>query len=271
MTTAHVLKTLDRSLYILTLFDTQQPEWGVTELSRRLDLPKSVVQKTLATFARRGFLYQDDVSRRYRLGPRILSLARLAEPELARIAKPHMMQLAEATRETAKLTVVDGAEAVIVAAVESPQSLRMTGRVGERNALYAGASNKLLAAHMGWTNVETALRLHWTDANDIQGRIASFRRELEAIAAAGYAVSIGEREPGVKAISVPVHGHGDKTLASLSIVGPGERMNATGDDRLLNVLRQTSATISRALGYDASLDGEGSDAEANSALSKRTS
>lgn len=243
-----ILKTLDRSLFILTLFDAQHPSWGVSELARHLDLPKSVVQKTLATFARRGFLYQEKMSRRYRLGPRILSLARSAEPELARMAQPHMASLAEATRETAKLTMLDGAETVIVAAVESPQSLRMTGRVGERNALYAGASNKLLAAYLPWSEVETAVLVQRPSGDGPEDWLRRLHDDLQNIKAAGYAMSSGEIEHAVQAVAVPVFGYEGEVMAGLSIVGPSVRMDETRRSTFLQLLRETSATISQSLG-----------------------
>src|SRR5690606_21233510 len=74
-----LLQTLDRALTLLAAFDREHPEWGVTELAHHLGLPKSVVQKTLATFARHGFVHQEPRRRRYRLGLRLLSLARLAQ------------------------------------------------------------------------------------------------------------------------------------------------------------------------------------------------
>lgn len=253
MDNKHILKTLDRSLHVLTMFDAQHPEWGVTELARHLALPKSVVQKTLATFVKRGFLYQDQLSRRYRLGPRILSLARVAEPEVARLAKPHLARLAEAAGETAKLTVVDGGETVIVAAVESRHSLHMDGRVGRRNPLYGGASNKLLAAYMPWTDVEPIVRLQLTRdipfSKPIDEQLDELRRELRKIRRVGYATSVGEREPGVKAVTVPLWGHDGKIAASLSVVGPANRMDDTGEAELLTLLHKASRDISEAIGY----------------------
>lgn len=252
MSESHILKTVDRSLHILTLFESEQPSWGVSELARRLQLPKSVVQKTLATFARRGFLYQEEISRRYRLGPRILSLARAAEPELARIAKPLMLKLAETTDETVKLTVVDGAETVIVAAVESSQSLRMTGRVGERNVLHRGASNKLLAAYIHPDEVRSAVRLAFEAKgrlDEAEAFIRALLRELQAVREAGYAVSTGEIEAGVKAIAVPLIGHQGRSIACLSVVGPAARMTGGKQQQFLAALRRTSDLISEAVGW----------------------
>lgn len=252
MTDPNVLKTLDRALHILTLFDGSKPSWGVTELARHLDLPKSVVQKTLATFARRGFMYQEDVSRRYRLGPRMWTLARFAEPELARMAVPFMERLARATMETVKLTVVDGTETVIIAAVESPQSLRMTGRVGERNPLHRGATNKILAAHMPFHRLEESVRRfcrrHGNDES-VDRTMAELEPVLDDIRCRGWAASVGELEEGVKAVAVPVVGFGGDVVASLSVVGPAARMKDSQNGRVLSLLRETSADVSRALGH----------------------
>lgn len=245
----HLLKTLDRSLWILTYFDSEHPDWGVTELARHLDLPKSLIQKTLATFAHRGFLQQDPLTRRYRLGPRILSLARLAQPELVRIAYPHMLQLAEDTEETVKLTQVDGGQTVIVAAVESFQSLRMTGRVGERNHLHAGASNKILAAYLPWADVIRALQDHLPKGDPTFQRLQELRAELTDIAARGYAISSGENEQGVTAVSVPVRGVFGDVEASLSVVGPSVRMTPDRQLTFLGMLRSTAGKISAELGF----------------------
>lgn len=249
MRPSHLLKTLDRSLWMLTFFDSEHPDWGVTELARHLDLPKSLVQKTLATFAHHGFLHQEPLSRRYRLGPRILSLARGAQPELARAAHPHMVQLAEATEETVKLTLVDGGQTVIVAAVESVQSLRMTGRVGERNHLHAGASNKILAAFMPWSNVVRSLQVHLPEDDPIFQRLEALREELTSIAARGYCISSGENEEGVTAVSVPVHGMFGEVEASLSVVGPSVRMSAHRQKAFLGMLRRTARQISEQFGF----------------------
>lgn len=244
----HILKTLDRSLWMLTFFDAEHPEWGVSELARHLELPKSLVQKTLATFAQHGFLRQEPLTRRYRLGPRVLSLARVAQPALARAAHPHMVQLAEATEETVKLTLIDGGQTVIVAAVESLHSLRMTGRVGERRELHAGASNKVLAAYMPWEDVVRALEAHLPADDPVFARLDALQEELAAIAAQGWAKSTGENEEGVTAVSVPVHDMSGDVAASLSVVGPSVRMTPERQERFLTLLRRTAREISGEFG-----------------------
>lgn len=245
-----LLQTLDRALTLLAAFDREHPEWGVTELAHHLGLPKSVVQKTLATFARHGFVHQEPGRRRYRLGTRLLSLARLAQPELARIADPHMVRLAAATKETVKLTVVDGNQAVIAHAVESPHSLRMTGRVGERHDFHLGASNKVLAAYLPWETVWAALSARLPAGHPLLQDAARFRSELKAIARQGYAVSHSEVEQGVTSVSVPLCGPGGEVQASLSIVGPSLGVAGDGWRRWLDLLRSTKAAVERELGWE---------------------
>ena len=243
------LQTLDRALTLLAAFDREHPEWGVTELAHHLQIPKSVVQKTLATFARHGFVRREPQRRRYRLGPRLLSLARAAQPELALIAHPHMVRLAEATRETVKLTVVDGIATVIAHAVEGPHSLRMTGRVGERNELHRGASNKVLAAFLPWETVHAALAAQLPAAHPWRVDSAPLRRELAAIARQGYAVSHGEVERGVTSVSMPVRGPSGEVEASLSVVGPTLRASGDGWMCWLGHLRAAVAAVERELGW----------------------
>jgi len=244
-----LLQTLDRALTLLAAFDREHPEWGVTELAHHLGLPKSVVQKTLATFARHGFVHQEPRRRRYRLGLRLLSLARLAQPELARIADPHMVRLAAATKETVKLTIVDGNQAVIAHAVESPHSLRMTGRVGERNDFHLGASNKVLAAFLPWETVWAALSARLPAGHPLLQDATQFRSELEAIARQGYAVSHGEVEQGVTSVSVPIRGPAGEVQASLSVVGPSVRVAGDGWRWWLELLLAAKSAVEQELGW----------------------
>src|SRR5690606_10075614 len=158
----------------------------------------------------------------------------------------HMVQLAEATQETVKLTVVDGHHTVIAHVVEGPtrpvirrergpsviahgaegpRSLRTTGRGGERTDLHRGAPNTVLAA------VQAAL------ADQLSSDGALLRRELETIALRGYAVSHGEVEPGVTSLSVPIRGPSDEVEASLSVLGPSLRVTDDQWPRWLELLR----------------------------------
>lgn len=245
------LRTLDRALWILAHFTRAQPEWGVSDLSRALGLPKSIVQKTFATFARWGFLHQDPDTRKYRLGTRFLLMAQLVtfHEELVRVAMPHLKWLAQMTNETAKLSVEEAGESVIVAVVESPLSMRMTGRVGDRNPLYAGASNQVLAAHLPWEKVRKALERNAPPDHPYRKNPESLRIILEAINRQGYAISNGEVERDVTAVSAPVRVSTGEVVASVSVVGPTSRLGRANTDQVVRLVLDGALRISRDLGW----------------------
>src|SRR6185369_7708105 len=74
---------------------------GVTEVAERVDLPKSTAARMLASLAREGAVEQVPGETRYRLGPRIETLATGlgTTRSLVAIARPHLAQLAASLGE----------------------------------------------------------------------------------------------------------------------------------------------------------------------------
>lgn len=255
---ANGLQTLDRSLKLLAFFTWDRPEWSVSELARASGLPKTTVHKTLKVFAKHGLLHQAPDTRRYRLGLRWLVVAEQvsATHELARLARPILQRLTRATGETAKLTRVEDGQAVIVAAVESPHSMRMTGREGERNPLHRGASNKVIAAYMASEELLRSLQADPDGAALVSdaARFQSFKEDLERIAQAGHAVTTGELEEGVTAVSAPVWSAPGRVLGSVSIVGPAIRFSPRTVELAIAQVRAAGQELSELLGFGGSAD-----------------
>ena len=69
---------------------------GVTEVADRPDLPKSTAARLLASLAREGVVEQVPGDTRYRLGPRLVTLAARVRPSrsLAALARPSLAELA---------------------------------------------------------------------------------------------------------------------------------------------------------------------------------
>jgi DNA-binding IclR family transcriptional regulator len=99
------VKSAGRVLDVLELFSQELEPLGVSEVSRRLALPKSSAHGLLTTLAMRGYLLNDGGE--YRLAPEVQgpwtvdSLARLTT-----IARPVMQRIAAATGESAFLGVM---------------------------------------------------------------------------------------------------------------------------------------------------------------------
>lgn len=248
---SETLSTLDKALAVLTAFSTQRSEWGVTELAQHLQINKTTVHKILATYQHWGMLQQDTENRKYRLSLRLVELAQAVSPRqnLRSAARPELERLAAQSGETAKLTVPDHEEAFCLEEVESQEHMRMTGQAGRHNPLYAGASNKIILAHMPWGLAQRVIWERTPADHPARRNPEAYRTELESLAAAGYAISADEVEAGVTAISAPVRDFTGEVIASISIAGPSSRLHRCRHEELIEQVRTGATAISRRLGF----------------------
>ena len=110
------------------------------------ELPRSVVERVLPLLAGSDFLHAEPDGT-YSLGLELVSLAsRVDYVDTLRIAAHiHLVQLRDATHETASLLVRDGDHALYVDQVESRHVLRIASWVGRRVPLEGTATGAALA------------------------------------------------------------------------------------------------------------------------------
>lgn len=155
-----------------------------------------------------------DIQGRFILGGRLVELASAAgEDRLIASAGPVLLQLRDATGESAQVFRRQGEWRVCVASAERPIGLRDTIPVGTQLSMKAGSAAQVLLA---WEDHERLLEgLH--GARFTPTVLAGVRRR-------GWGQSLGEREPGVASVSAPVRGPSGRVIAAVSISGPMERL-----------------------------------------------
>ena len=144
---------------------------GVTEVADRADLPKSTAARLLASLAREGVVEQVPGDTRYRLGPRLVTLAARIRParSLAALARPSLEALAGSAGEAAGLSVRDGDQVHYIDQVGSPNPVSVRDWTGSRIPLHAVSSGQVLLAFSPPTFVQRYLgrpmeTLHGADA-----------------------------------------------------------------------------------------------------------
>jgi len=244
------LKTVDRCLVLLGLFTPETPEWTPSMAAAALGIPRSVAHRLLATLGARGFLTQDRERGRYRPGLRLIALGLLAQRVHGfEVVRPALRHLAETTGLSVFMTVMEGDTAATVEKVETEgSSVRLTLEVGARSPLHAGASQRVLLAHL-----PTARQLAHL-AHPLQQCTAAtlvepgaLRTTLAAIRSRGYDFTVGELTPGVAALAVPLFAPGGLLVASLSVAGPAERVPPEAVSRLLPALQAAAREIEACL------------------------
>lgn len=220
------MQSVERTCNVLLSFKAEEPVLGVSEIARRLGLPKSAVHRTLDSLVRMGLVARDRTSSRYRLGPRAadLGFAALGTPDIRGLALPVLQELSRRTRETATLSLLSGHERFYAAQVEGPQDVKMVIEIGKRCPLYAGASGRSILAYFSPAQLSAylaATRLEALTEKTITSK-ADLLAQLEVVRSQGYAVSLGERDPWAGAVASPVF-LGDVLVGSMSICGPHNR------------------------------------------------
>lgn len=245
------LDSLDKALRILGCYSLQQPEWGVTELSRHLGLHKSRVHRALAVMEERGFLKKNQINAKYRLGIKLFELGIVAEQDfdLKREARPLMAELSRKTCATVLLRVRDEKEIVVIEVVESANPLRLVKSVGARDPYSYGAAGKLFLAFMPEDELKAALDglelVKYTPGSITDKE--KLKRGLKVIKREGYAFSEEEAVRGVRAVAVPVFGDQGELIAALSAGLPKEELALERVSELVARTKETAAELTLAL------------------------
>ena len=147
-------QSLERGLAILAEFRPATPELGISDLARCLGLSRSTSHRYVATLARLGYLQQNEDTRKYRLGPRVLDLgfAAINSMELRQISAPHLQKLADETGHTVNMAILDGTDIVYIERCRTSQpgqrEIDLDLHVGSRLPAYCTSMGKVLLAYL---------------------------------------------------------------------------------------------------------------------------
>ncbi len=225
----------------------------LTALSTSLDMPVSTVSRLLNSLMDMGYVNKDEKTGEYILGLRLLSLASvvLRQLNLRQIAYPFLEQLRNQTQETANLVMLDTDEVMYVEKAESRQPIRAFSMIGRRAPVHATGAGKVLLADMRMDEILPILRKH--GLREMTPKTITdydqFMEELNRIRVAGYALDNEECEPGVACIAVPVRNHEGRTVASISISGPRDRLSPRRMQELVPTVKHIGRDLSHKLGY----------------------
>jgi IclR family transcriptional regulator, pca regulon regulatory protein len=218
-------QSLERGLSILSSFKSARPLLGVSELAREIGLSRSTTHRYVATLAALGYLEQDQPTRRYRLGPRVLDLgfSAINSMELREISVPHLQRLSDETGHTVNMAILDGSDVVYVERCRSSRQgqreIDLNLHVGSRLPAYCTSLGKILLAYLSEEARDAVLdgvELTQRGPNTLTSRKA-LEKELEQVRHRGLAVNNEELAFGLRSIAAPVHGHAGKASAAINL------------------------------------------------------
>ena len=208
----YLIQSAQRAIHILKVFQPDKRAWGVTELSRALGLPKSVVHRLLRTLEEEGMVMHDPETNGYRLGFEAyrIGMVYLGQWNLPEDSSRHLRTLVHELDMMAHLAVLDAGQVMYVNVVYPP---RYVGEefswAGRRQPPYRSALGKALLAWLPAgrrDQIVDGLSFEPLTPHTIIDREA-FKAHLDQVREQGYAVDDQEVGLGWRCVAAPAFDH----------------------------------------------------------------
>jgi IclR family acetate operon transcriptional repressor len=233
-----------RAVAVIDVLAAHPQGLGVNEVARQIGVNASTTSRLLATLERSGIV-QREPRGPYKLGLKLVALADavLDGLDIRDLGKPVLRSLVDDTGETATLSVPGAGEAVTIDFIAGDAGVVGVARLGRRSIGHATATGKVVLAYLGGTHepLTEFTEKTITDMDELE-------RELAQVRQRGFAEAVGERDPDLVAVAVPVFDRAGALVGILGVQGPLGRFTATRRKELLPVLREHGEALTRALG-----------------------
>lgn len=201
----YIIKSVIRCFSILEhIGGDVRGEATVGVMSRSFGITETAVAKILRTLETRSFVERESPAGSYRLGYGTLMLREAylqhQRKQKMRDLRPFLERMALQTGETAYLAVPGKHGPVCEDVVESAQPVRVVCKRGTPFSLENTAVGKVMLAYSGAS--------------------AKQRQEIEE---RGFVVSLGESDPEVTGVAVPVRDHAGAVAGAIGVAGPSFR------------------------------------------------
>jgi DNA-binding IclR family transcriptional regulator len=253
----NLVQTIERISVILDILGQNPQGISIRDLSSKVSLPKGTTHRLLSSLSYLGYVRQDPKTRNYLLGFKLVELGNilLGQLDLRKEAAPFLNDLAERTKETVHMVILDRNEVVYIDKVEgdhNPSGLRMASRIGLRNPAYSSAVGKVLLSHFPDEELNQFFKgkgLTKRTENTITD-MTQLKEHLKMVRNQGYAIDDEENEKGVRCVGAPIYNEAGNAFAAISISGPAFRVTKKMAQEILKKeVMETALKISQRLGY----------------------
>ena len=246
------MKSLERMLGILDLFEGASPEWSVDQLHDELGYTRSTLYRYLKVLTDAGFLTALPAIG-YTLGPRIIELDYKirTRDRLILASKPAMAELVEEILGIALLCRCYRDKVLCVHQERGTDTFQSNYERGRARPLLRGAASRVILAHMAAPALTRLYQAQSADfaAAGLGANLDEVREALRKIRKAGCDITVGQVSTGNTGVAAPLFDGRSNVIGSLSLtIGdtniPAERLRFISD-RVQFCARIVTNTISR--------------------------
>lgn len=196
----------------------------LNDISEKCGLSPSTTLRILNTLIQNGYASQNAETSLYSLSYRFVWIGNCIRENLSlnQLMRPYLQNVSKKIGVSSALSIPQDDHVVYIdEVIPARQMLRIYHHLGALNPMYATAAGKVFLSRYSKGELNRYLLHH--ELSGFTPHTISTREELESqldqIRSNGYAVNDEESLLGMRCISVPVYGSGDRVIASISISG----------------------------------------------------
>ncbi|RJR52362.1 MAG: IclR family transcriptional regulator [Desulfobacteraceae bacterium] len=198
-----------RALRILESFSVLRPNLSFNEIEMKTCIPRSSVFRLLKTLTHLNYLRYHAESKKYSLGPRVLSLgfSVLQSMEIRELARPFMERLSREFNKSVNLLMLDRERMVFIERIRVPGRMDFNISVGSTVPAYSTASGKVVLSHLDDNHLAKIVREMEKDpqaAKYVGKNGKKLAQALKEVRQDGFAIYEEEVFRGFRAVAVPI-------------------------------------------------------------------
>jgi len=242
------VKSIDKALDILLLFNQEEKELSHAEIARRMGWSTSTASRLLGTLLERDFLSKSEENGKYQLGNMIYYLGAIARnnSDIQRCGLPVMERINQITNETVHIFVRDGINRVCIEQINSKQKICMSSDIGVRDLLWVGNTGRVLLAFCPEQRREELYEKIREAAPEAD--LDVLREKVLRVRANGYAKKDGEWDRHCACIAAPIFDQDGRVKSCLALSVPDFRF-PEDDSEYIRLVVEGAKEISLHMGW----------------------
>lgn len=247
-----LVQSVEKALMIVELLMRHGEAMSAREIALRTGINRTTGHRLLNSLMHRGWIEKEPNSAAYRVSLRHLVLSTLAyqQRDVLNAIRPTLDRLAELSRETVHVGVLDGYEVMHIDKIDSPERVGVSSPIGTRamahltslgKAILAASLDETVDAYMDFAQrspeAESRLDTAW------------LRDEIERTRLRGYSIDDEEDSPGVRCIGTAIVAGSGEPIFAVSITGPSGRFTMERARECAPALMTATEELSRDFGW----------------------
>lgn len=249
------MRTVDKALGLLDLFTVDAKEWGLSDLSRAANLDKATTLRMLRALEKHNIIEQQQESKKYRLGTRLLKLARVRDTSFptTTLVQPFVATLANEVQETAHMSLISGDQLVSISVAEPARPSHVTIDPSGALPLHATASGIAYLSFAPEPVREAFLNRRsfaaLTDETVIQPK--RLRELVQMSRAQGFALSPRSFDADVFGIGAPIFDSKGNSHGAIAVAAVATRVDSEATiQKIVEQVMLAAEKITQALGCE---------------------